>query len=413
MATIGEQVQSQLDTHARRLGDLAPLAVLDEPDAVHQLRVTTRRIRALLRVFRACFEFGSLDHLRDELDWLGETLGRARDIEVLQALIGPEAEGTALAANLEGRHQDAMADVIEALKSSRFTHLVDESLHFVTTPPWAEGANERERAFVRNLLRKEKRRIAKQVSRERKDALAGIDTAKDEEELHEVRKTARRGRYSAETCRGIRAWFAARRMEHLQDILGSHRDAVLSIAVIDEFPDESLVAARQRLVEKADRKLHQYERLARHRAYRAEVKGAVVKEEKPYAVEKSDEEWQATLSADEYRVLRQAGTERPFSHAYEADETVAAYECRACGSELFRSETKFDAHCGWPAFYAPLAEDRVEYIEDRSHGSVRTEVRCANCGSHLGHVFAGEGFDTPTNQRYCINGIALKQVPDA
>ena len=91
---------------------------------------------------------------------------------------------------------------------------------------------------------------------------------------------------------------------------------------------------------------------------------------------------------------------------------MGVYACRACGAELFRSETKFDAHCGWPAFYSPLAEDRVEYIEDKSLFQTRTEVRCANCGSHLGHVFEGEGFDTPTDQRYCINGISLKQIPD-
>ena len=131
-----------------------------------------------------------------------------------------------------------------------------------------------------------------------------------------------------------------------------------------------------------------------------------------YEVQKSEEEWRATLSADEYRVLREAGTERPFSHSYETDETAAVYECRACGAELFRSETKFDAHCGWPAFYAPLAEDRVEYVEDRAFGSVRTEVRCANCGSHLGHVFEGEGFPTPTDQRFCINGVSLRQRAD-
>ncbi|MEH3034591.1 MAG: peptide-methionine (R)-S-oxide reductase MsrB [Aeromicrobium erythreum] len=132
-----------------------------------------------------------------------------------------------------------------------------------------------------------------------------------------------------------------------------------------------------------------------------------------YDVEKTDEEWRAELSAKEYHVLRQAGTERPFSSSYETDPTVGVYACRACGAELFRSETKFDAHCGWPAFYAPMAEDRVEYIEDRSMGMKRVEVRCASCGSHLGHVFEGEGFDTPTDQRYCINGISLTQVPDA
>src|SRR5664279_3641340 len=120
-----------------------------------------------------------------------------------------------------------------------------------------------------------------------------------------------------------------------------------------------------------------------------------------YDLQKSDQQWRSELSPQEYRVLRQAGTERPFSSPHETDPTVGVYRCRGCGAELFRSEHKFDAHCGWPAFYTPLAQDRVELIEDRSMGSVRTEVRCANCGSHLGHVFAGEGFDTPTDQRYC------------
>ena len=130
-----------------------------------------------------------------------------------------------------------------------------------------------------------------------------------------------------------------------------------------------------------------------------------------YDVEKTEEEWKAELSPEEYQVLRKQGTERPFSSPFETDDTVGVYACRACGAELFRSETKFDAHCGWPAFYAPLAEDRVEYLEDRSMFGVRTEVRCANCGSHLGHVFDGEGFDTPTDQRFCINGIALSLEP--
>ncbi len=129
-----------------------------------------------------------------------------------------------------------------------------------------------------------------------------------------------------------------------------------------------------------------------------------------YDVEKSDREWRAELSPDEYRVLREAGTERPGSSPLEhADDQPYVYSCRACGAELFETETKFDAHCGWPSFYTPLAEDRVEYIEDRSLGSVRTEVRCARCGSHLGHVFSGEGFPTPTDLRYCINGIALNR----
>ncbi len=110
-------------------------------------------------------------------------------------------------------------------------------------------------------------------------------------------------------------------------------------------------------------------------------------------------------------MLRQAGTEAPFKGEYTDTKTVGVYRCRACGAELFRSETKFDSHCGWPSFYAPLAEDRVEYIEDRSFGSVRTEVRCANCGSHLGHVFEGEGYGTPTDLRYCINSIRMTLEP--
>jgi peptide-methionine (R)-S-oxide reductase len=126
-----------------------------------------------------------------------------------------------------------------------------------------------------------------------------------------------------------------------------------------------------------------------------------------YQVNRSDAEWREQLSADEFHVLREAGTEAPFVGEYTDTKTVGIYRCRACQAELFRSETKFDSHCGWPSFYAPLAEDRVEYLEDRSMGSVRTEVRCANCGSHLGHVFEGEGYGTPTDQRYCINSISM------
>jgi peptide-methionine (R)-S-oxide reductase len=132
-----------------------------------------------------------------------------------------------------------------------------------------------------------------------------------------------------------------------------------------------------------------------------------------YEVDKTDDEWRAELTPTEFHVLREAGTERPFSSAYETDETDGVYECRACGAELFRSDTKFDAHCGWPAFWSPLAGDRVELITDSSLGMRRVEVRCARCGSHLGHVFEGEGFATPTDQRYCINGVSLRLVPDA
>jgi peptide-methionine (R)-S-oxide reductase len=132
---------------------------------------------------------------------------------------------------------------------------------------------------------------------------------------------------------------------------------------------------------------------------------------KQYAVQKSDAEWKAQLSPSEFHVLRQAGTERPFVGEYTDTKTVGVYKCRACDAELFRSETKFDSHCGWPSFFAPLAEDRVQYIEDSTLGMKRVEVRCANCGSHLGHVFEGEGYGTPTDQRYCINSISLTLDP--
>ena len=133
--------------------------------------------------------------------------------------------------------------------------------------------------------------------------------------------------------------------------------------------------------------------------------------DRTYAVTKTDDQWREELSPAEYQVLRQAGTERPFVGEYTDTKDEGVYACRACGAELFTSDTKFDSHCGWPSFFAPLAEDRVEYIEDRSFGSVRTEVRCANCGSHLGHVFEGEGYGTRTDQRYCINSISMTLEP--
>ncbi len=130
-----------------------------------------------------------------------------------------------------------------------------------------------------------------------------------------------------------------------------------------------------------------------------------------YQFSKTDEQWRAELTPQEYEVLRQAGTERPFTGEYTDTATVGVYSCRACGAELFRSETKFESHCGWPSFYAPLAEDRVQYLEDNSLGMRRVEVRCATCGSHLGHVFEGEGYDTPTDQRFCINSISMTLEP--
>ena len=130
-----------------------------------------------------------------------------------------------------------------------------------------------------------------------------------------------------------------------------------------------------------------------------------------YPVERTDAQWREILSPAEYQVLRQAGTERPFVGEYTDTTDEGVYSCRACGAELFRSEHKFHSHCGWPSFYSPLAQDRVEYIEDNTLGMRRVEVRCAACGSHLGHVFEGEGYDTPTDQRYCINSISMRFAP--
>ena len=130
-----------------------------------------------------------------------------------------------------------------------------------------------------------------------------------------------------------------------------------------------------------------------------------------YRVQRSDSEWRERLTSDEYHVLRQAGTERPWTGEYVDTKTEGVYRCRACDAELFRSDTKFESHCGWPSFYSPLAEDRVEYVEDDSLGMRRVEVRCASCGSHLGHVFEGEGYDVPTDQRYCINSVSVRLEP--
>ncbi|MFW0873707.1 peptide-methionine (R)-S-oxide reductase MsrB [Rhodococcoides corynebacterioides] len=130
------------------------------------------------------------------------------------------------------------------------------------------------------------------------------------------------------------------------------------------------------------------------------------------AYDLTDEQWREKLSAAEYTVLRQAGTERPYVGEYTDTTTEGVYRCRACDAELFRSTTKFESHCGWPSFYDPADTDAVILREDRSMGMKRVEVLCRNCHSHLGHVFEGEGYPTPTDQRYCINSISLTLVPD-
>lgn len=128
---------------------------------------------------------------------------------------------------------------------------------------------------------------------------------------------------------------------------------------------------------------------------------------------KTEEEWRKSLTPDQYRVLRQAGTERAFGAAYEEfkKQGIGTYVCGGCGAELFSSKERFDSHCGWPSFYDPANATNVLTREDVSAGMVRTEVICARCDGHLGHVFKGEGFKTPTDKRYCINGVSLKFVP--
>ncbi|MCM0620092.1 peptide-methionine (R)-S-oxide reductase MsrB [Nocardioides bruguierae] len=128
-----------------------------------------------------------------------------------------------------------------------------------------------------------------------------------------------------------------------------------------------------------------------------------------YTVAKTDEQWREQLSPEEFHVLRQAGTERAGVGRLTDTETVGVYRCKACQTKLFESDTKFHSGCGWPSFYQPIT-DTIEYIEDNSFGMKRVEVRCASCGSHLGHVFP-DGYGTPTGDRYCINSLSLTLEP--
>lgn len=127
-------------------------------------------------------------------------------------------------------------------------------------------------------------------------------------------------------------------------------------------------------------------------------------------IEKTDDDWRRELTPDQYRIMRQKGTEPPFTGEYVNEKTPGVYRCAACGTPLFRSDTKYDSGSGWPSFYAPIDEANVETEEDRSHGMRRTEVMCATCEAHLGHVFP-DG-PRPTGLRYCVNSASLTLDPE-
>lgn len=135
-------------------------------------------------------------------------------------------------------------------------------------------------------------------------------------------------------------------------------------------------------------------------------KKTTAKMEPTFEVQKTEKEWQEILSPDQYYILRQRGTERPFTGKYYLHKEKGIYCCAGCGNELFKDDAKFDTHCGWPSFYEPLHEKSVVERTDYSHGMIRTEVVCGKCGGHLGHVFP-DAPQTPTGLRYCINSLSL------
>ncbi len=127
--------------------------------------------------------------------------------------------------------------------------------------------------------------------------------------------------------------------------------------------------------------------------------------EKQEKITKTDAEWREQLTPEQYRVTRQAATEAPFTGKYYDHDERGTYRCVCCGNELFLSDTKFDAGCGWPSFWAPTDPEQIETATDRSHFMVRTEIRCSRCGAHLGHVF--DDGPNPTGLRYCVNSASL------